>query len=147
MIGGNGEKKTLRLVAAYADESNLTSAVPEIGRKLEVLAGHCERLGRDRSEISVSQQLNVCIAETHDDAFADIGRFLGGRGLNVQTMSNDTLDRILALVIWGDPDEVGEQLAAILQRGVDGFTTALPANGHLPDRVELLGQVASKVLG
>ncbi|HEX2577502.1 MAG TPA: LLM class F420-dependent oxidoreductase, partial [Aquihabitans sp.] len=40
MIGGGGEKKTLRLVAQYADESNLICGVDEIPRKLEALAGH-----------------------------------------------------------------------------------------------------------
>ena len=80
MIGGSGEKKTLRMVAQYADESNLTSGVDEIPRKLDALAAHCERLGRDRSEITVSQALNVCIAETHDEAYADMRAFLGDRG-------------------------------------------------------------------
>ncbi|MED5166394.1 MAG: LLM class F420-dependent oxidoreductase, partial [Actinomycetota bacterium] len=52
MIGGSGEKKTLRMVAQYADESNLSSGpINEIPHKLEVLEEHCERLGRDRSEI------------------------------------------------------------------------------------------------
>ena len=72
MIGGSGEKKTLRMVAQYADESNLTSPEDEVPHKLDVLAGHCERLGRDRSEITVSQHLNVCIADTHEQAFDEI---------------------------------------------------------------------------
>ncbi len=42
---------------------------------------------------------------------------------------------------------VGEQLSAVLELGVDGFTCNLPADGHDPDNVELLGQTASKVLG
>ena len=50
------------------------------------------------------------------------------------------------MIILGDPDEVGEQLAGVLALGVDGFTCNLPANGHDPERVELLGQTASKVL-
>ena len=41
MIGGAGERKTLRMVAQYADESNLICPVEEIPRKLEVLADHC----------------------------------------------------------------------------------------------------------
>ena len=57
MIGGAGEKKTLRLVAQYADESNLTSPSNEIPRKLDALAAHCRRLGRNRAEIKVSQHL------------------------------------------------------------------------------------------
>ncbi|MBV9793283.1 MAG: LLM class F420-dependent oxidoreductase [Actinobacteria bacterium] len=50
MIGGGGEKKTLRLVARYAQACNLFSS-PELGRKLDVLREHCEREGRDYDEI------------------------------------------------------------------------------------------------
>jgi F420-dependent oxidoreductase-like protein len=147
MIGGAGEQKTLRLVAQYADESNLTSPRDEIPRKLDVLAGHCERLGRDRSEITVSQQLNVCIADTHEQAYEDMVGFLGARGLDLSTMDPEMRDQILALVVWGDPDEVGETLTSVLAAGVDGFTCSLPANGFVPGRVELLGRTAAKVLG
>ena len=49
MIGGSGEKKTLRMVAQYANESNLTCSTEEVPQKLDALAAHCERLGRDRS--------------------------------------------------------------------------------------------------
>ena len=49
MIGGNGEKKTLRMVAQYADEANFTCTPEEVPRKMEALSTHCERLGRDRS--------------------------------------------------------------------------------------------------
>src|SRR5205085_7386326 len=52
MIGGSGERKTLKLVARYADACNLFStSVPEVQHKLEVLAGHCENEGRDPAEI------------------------------------------------------------------------------------------------
>lgn len=50
MIGGMGEKKTLRLVAKYAQACNLF-VTPELSRKLEVLREHCEREGRDYDEI------------------------------------------------------------------------------------------------
>jgi alkanesulfonate monooxygenase len=46
LIGGGGEKKTLRLVAQYADACNLFD-VPELERKLDILREHCEALGRD----------------------------------------------------------------------------------------------------
>lgn len=51
MIGGMGEKKTLRLVAKYAQACNLF-ATPEIGRKLEVLKEHCAAEGRDYANIT-----------------------------------------------------------------------------------------------
>ncbi|MFE4964279.1 LLM class F420-dependent oxidoreductase [Streptomyces sp. NPDC056660] len=52
MIGGGGEKKTLRLVAQYADACNLIPASPEeLRHKLEVLRGHCDTVGRDYDTI------------------------------------------------------------------------------------------------
>jgi F420-dependent oxidoreductase-like protein len=50
LIGGGGEKKTLRLVAQYAQACNLFPG-PELARKLDVLRGHCEAVGRDYDEI------------------------------------------------------------------------------------------------
>jgi F420-dependent oxidoreductase-like protein len=50
MVGGGGERKTLRLVAKYADACNLFAG-PELPRKLEILREHCEREGRDYAEI------------------------------------------------------------------------------------------------
>ncbi|WP_067802310.1 LLM class F420-dependent oxidoreductase [Actinomadura formosensis] len=50
LIGGGGEKKTLRLVARYADACNLFDG-DELPRKLDVLREHCEREGRDYAEI------------------------------------------------------------------------------------------------
>jgi len=51
MIGGGGEKKTLRLVARYADACNLFPS-PDLARKLDVLRAHCEAEGRDYDEIT-----------------------------------------------------------------------------------------------
>jgi F420-dependent oxidoreductase-like protein len=52
MIGGSGERKTLRLVAQYGDACNLFATSPEeIAHKLEVLERHCETVGRDPAEI------------------------------------------------------------------------------------------------
>jgi F420-dependent oxidoreductase-like protein len=50
MIGGSGEKKTLRLVAQYAQACNLFPG-PDLARKLDVLRGHCDAVGRDYGEI------------------------------------------------------------------------------------------------
>ncbi|PZF79296.1 LLM class F420-dependent oxidoreductase [Jiangella anatolica] len=60
MIGGGGEKKTLRLVAQYADLCNLFDT-PDLPRKLDVLRQHCDDVGRDYDEITktVYQVLDV----------------------------------------------------------------------------------------
>ena len=50
LIGGGGEKKTLRLVAQYAQACNLFAS-PDLGRKLDILRQHCEDVGRDYDEI------------------------------------------------------------------------------------------------
>lgn len=55
MIGGNGERRTLRLVAQYADACNFLVLEPhEIRAKLEVLRAHCDKLGRDMNEIEIT---------------------------------------------------------------------------------------------
>jgi F420-dependent oxidoreductase-like protein len=50
LVGGGGEKKTLRLVAQYADACNLGD-IPEIAHKLDVLRAHCDDVGRDYDAI------------------------------------------------------------------------------------------------
>ena len=55
MVGGGGERKTLRLVAQYADACNLFAQSPQdVTHKLDVLKKHCEDVGRDPSEIRVT---------------------------------------------------------------------------------------------
>src|SRR5688572_5007122 len=52
MIGGSGEKKTLKTVARYADQWNAMGSVEKLRRKVEVLHAYCEAVGRDPSEIA-----------------------------------------------------------------------------------------------
>jgi F420-dependent oxidoreductase-like protein len=55
MIGGSGERKTLRLVAQYADACNLFASTPDnLIHKLDVLRKHCDDVGRDFAEIRVT---------------------------------------------------------------------------------------------
>lgn len=147
MIGGGGEKKTLRLVAQYADESNIICQPNEIQRKLDVLAQHCEEVGRDRKEITVSLLANACVAPTHELAESEADAFLRARGIDLASLSTEDAGAIRAMITLGDPDEVAEIFAARLVDGVDGFTVNAPANGHIEGRVALLGEVLSKVVG
>lgn len=146
MIGGSGEKKTLRMVAQYADESNLIAPAADIPRKLEALDAHCERLGRDRREITVSWQHSACIAPTMEEAETELFDYLGGRGIDVASMDEETRQSILGRFVYGDPDTVAEGFAAHLALGVDGFTINMPANCHVPERVELLGQTVAPLI-
>jgi F420-dependent oxidoreductase-like protein len=54
LIGGSGERKTLRLVAQYADACNIFGGADEIAAKLDVLRRHCDEVGRDPNEIEVT---------------------------------------------------------------------------------------------
>lgn len=146
MIGGGGERKTLRMVAQYADESNLICMSNEVGRKLEALDEHCAKLGRNRRDITVSWQRSVCIAPTTAEAEADLAAGMRARGMDLASMPDDQRAMLLDRFIIGDPDTVGERLAADLATGVDGFTINLPLNGHIPGRVALLGQTAARVI-
>jgi len=76
MVGGGGERKTLRMVAQYADACNLF-ATPDVEHKLEVLRGHCERLGRPYEEIlkTVYYPFNVgADGERVEQTLADLRR-------------------------------------------------------------------------
>jgi F420-dependent oxidoreductase-like protein len=146
MIGGSGEKKTLRMAAQYADDSNMTAGPEEMPRKLDALAAHCERLGRDRSEISVTMQRNACIAPTHEEAVAELDAFFGRRGLDLSSMSAEQADGFRSIIAHGSPDEIGEQFSGWMELGIDGFTVNSIVNGHVPGRVTLLGETLAKVV-
>ena len=146
MIGGGGEKKTLRLVALYADESNIICQPSEAARKLDALAEHCESVGRDRSEVVVSLQASCCIAPTHEQAIAEADVYLAARGIDMSSLSEAEANQIRSMIVLGDPDEVGETFSGRMIDGVDGFTVNSPANGHIEGRVELLGEVLRKVV-
>jgi F420-dependent oxidoreductase-like protein len=62
MIGGGGERKTLRLVAQYADASNVFGGPEAIAHKYEVIRQHCADVGRDPDEIERSTLQNVNLA-------------------------------------------------------------------------------------
>jgi F420-dependent oxidoreductase-like protein len=59
MVGGGGERKTLRLVAQYADACNVFGSPEAIARKYAILDAHCAAVGRDPSEVERSTLQNV----------------------------------------------------------------------------------------
>jgi alkanesulfonate monooxygenase SsuD/methylene tetrahydromethanopterin reductase-like flavin-dependent oxidoreductase (luciferase family) len=74
MIGGGGEKKTLRTVARHAAGWNISGSLETMKRKVDVLAGHCAEVGRDMTEIEFTLGQYVCRREDDPDPAVD---FLG----------------------------------------------------------------------
>jgi len=68
MIGGGGERKTLRLVAIYADACNIIGPPTELAHKIDVLRRHCDEVGRDIHEIEITTMLrDLGAAPSPDD--------------------------------------------------------------------------------
>jgi F420-dependent oxidoreductase-like protein len=82
MIGGGGERKTLRLVAQYADACNVFGDPQRIHHKYEVLREHCEAIGRDPDEIerSTLQSVKVALDDKPGDSPAQIIDWFGELG-------------------------------------------------------------------
>jgi alkanesulfonate monooxygenase SsuD/methylene tetrahydromethanopterin reductase-like flavin-dependent oxidoreductase (luciferase family) len=100
MIGGGGERKTLRLVAQYADWWCAdVQPVAAFSHKARVLAEHCAAVGRDPSEIVHSQVVWISIDE-------DVDRVIRWDDLHI---------------VAGTPDEVTRELEAFRAAGVDHF--------------------------
>ena len=81
-IGGGGEKRTLRIAAQYADHWNLSFASPGAFRaKREILAAHCDDVGRDISEIECSVQITLP-ADQNPAESAEAAAALGEAGVD-----------------------------------------------------------------
>jgi F420-dependent oxidoreductase-like protein len=134
LVGGSGERKTLRLVAQYADGCNLFGDPDRIRHLIGVLEGHCESVGRDPGEITKTAMAATAIAPTHEAAQAELARL---RELGVP---QERLDGMLV----GDPDTVGEYAQRLADAGVEGMTISL-SNVHDPEAVQLAGQTIGAV--
>jgi F420-dependent oxidoreductase-like protein len=135
VIGGSGERKTLRFVAQYADGCNFFGDLERTKHLLGVLERHCEDVGRDPGEITKTRMATVVIAPTHDEAqrrlaeIPDAGR-----------------ERLAMNGIVGDPGEVAEQAQPFLDAGLDGLTFSMP-QVHDLEQVALAGETLSELIG
>jgi len=83
LIGGGGERKTLRLVAQYAQACNLFGG-PELEHKLDVLRGHCEAVGRDYDEIEKTVMVPLDPGENGEKVDDLLAQLQGMAKLGVQ---------------------------------------------------------------
>ena len=121
LIGGGGEKKTLRTVAKHADMWNVMGAVDLLAHKLDVLRGHCEAVGRDITEIELTAGCKPVIRSTMEDARRAWEAWMA---LNKTPMASVIDDD----TFWvGTPEYVAEQMAERKALGFHTFLAELPA--------------------
>jgi F420-dependent oxidoreductase-like protein len=105
LIGGAGEKKTLRLVAQYADACNLFggAGLETVGHKLDVLKQHCEQLGRDYATIEKTVLVSAFLAPGHNSVADVIAqcRQLAGIGIQHAIFNMPNVHEITPLQTFG----------------------------------------------
>jgi F420-dependent oxidoreductase-like protein len=120
LIGGGGEKKTLRLVAQYADACNLFPG-PEIARKLDILREHCQAVGRNYDDIEKTAMFQLDVGdkgEKVDELLAGL-HWLASMGIQTVIGRVPHIDRIKPLEVIGErviPALAGLQTAAASAR-------------------------------
>jgi F420-dependent oxidoreductase-like protein len=115
MIGGSGEKKTLRMVAELADMCNIGGTTQVVAKKLAILDEHCAAVGRDPSDVKRTAMVSLFVSP--NEAEQDSLRQLLGYDSNT-----DVRDRMIVATA----DEATENLAAIVAAGVDEAIVNLP---------------------
>ena len=105
LIGGSGEKRTLRLVAQYADGCNLFAyaGAEALRAKLEVLRGHCEAVGRPYEEIERTTLGTVHLAPGHmtTDQTIALCKDLAGAGIQHAIFNMPNVHEIAPLEVFG----------------------------------------------
>jgi len=117
LIGGGGEKRTLRLVALYADYCNIVGDAATIKHKIAVLHEHCAEVGRDPATITVSRLSTLVLTDSPEETEATWEFLRGVEGMDASGVNVGTEDEILAQV---------DELAAA---GVDYCIFNMPTSG------------------
>jgi F420-dependent oxidoreductase-like protein len=118
LIGGGGEKKTLRIVARHADLWNGFGTPDVILRKIDILREHCAVVGRDPSDISVTVNLGIIVRDTTAGIRARLDEIGEVAGFPDYAASNQP---------YGSPEIVAERLAAYAAVGVREIIAVMPA--------------------
>ncbi len=134
MIGGSGERRTLKLVAQYADLCNISGDAPTIRRRIEVLRSHCRDVGRDPEEITVTRLASLFVTGS-DEETAQI-RDLIVRAAGAEAAAGYNVGR---------EDEIVDQVAELIDAGVDELIFNLPLAD--PDTIKRAGTLLTSRFG
>lgn len=121
MIGGSGERKTLRIVARHADIWNAFGTPEELAHKDAVLRAHCADVGRDPATIERTVGCKITIRQTEAEAERVRRALLEHNRTPMANVEGD-------LTFWtGTPEQIAETMLAYRAVGFDGFIIELPA--------------------
>jgi F420-dependent oxidoreductase-like protein len=110
LVGGSGEKRTLRIVARYADMCNIHGSPATIRRRLDILHKHCEDVGRDPAEITTTRRGSMIVEKT-PEAAEDIAKI-------IRDAAGPEFDEQFTV---GTEDQIVEQVGALVDAGLDGL--------------------------
>jgi alkanesulfonate monooxygenase SsuD/methylene tetrahydromethanopterin reductase-like flavin-dependent oxidoreductase (luciferase family) len=108
MVGGSGEKRTLRIVARYADMCNIHGSPATIRRRLDILRQHCEDVGRDLGDITTTRRGSLILTASEEEA--------EGTSKLVRDAAGPEFDEQFTV---GTEDQVVEQVGALVDAGLD----------------------------
>jgi alkanesulfonate monooxygenase SsuD/methylene tetrahydromethanopterin reductase-like flavin-dependent oxidoreductase (luciferase family) len=128
LIGGGGERKTLRIVARYADACNVGGGFENVKRKDEILRRHCDEVGRDESEIERTVGVGVCIIRDDPAEALRVQDEMFARNGHARRWQNQLI---------GTPEEVTEKLRPFLGIGFGHFIVGFPSP-YDPESMERL---------
>jgi alkanesulfonate monooxygenase SsuD/methylene tetrahydromethanopterin reductase-like flavin-dependent oxidoreductase (luciferase family) len=121
MIGGSGERKTLRIVAEYADIWNAFGTPDVLARKDAILAAHCAEVGRDPATIERTVGCKITIRATEAEAERARRAILEHNRTPLSAVEGD-------LTFWtGTPEQIAETMLAYRAIGFHGFLVEHPA--------------------
>ena len=135
MIGGSGEKKTLRSVAKYADMWNAMGPLEVMARKVDVLKRHCDDVGRDISEIEFTLGVKFTIRDSKDEA----DRVWRAAMEHNRTPMADVVDDD---TFWnGTPEEMADKLRSYVDLGFRTVISEQPAPYDMETIERFIGEV------
>ncbi|HVB61877.1 MAG TPA: LLM class F420-dependent oxidoreductase [Ktedonobacteraceae bacterium] len=117
LIGGSGEKVTLKLVAQYGDACNVSGDPETVKHKFAVIADHCASVGRDYESIHRTANTICSIGETDEQAREKIPTAL---------LSSPAMATMAKSALIGSPDTIRQRLAAFEATGVQELIIGFP---------------------